>query len=971
MKQSPQGSTVLSAFRLIFTPPLYDDDNALSATARRLHSTAWIGVGLTFVHVSLLFFVFPASLRGLLVFAPFALLLFGSTLALIYARRLTLATRLFLSGAWVIITLITVLSGGTKAPYYWMYSLVVMTSLLYRQLRMAIFYGSLTIGAGCIMALAANANLLPSPVATPISAWISQSITLIALGLIVWLAVRDSSLALAKVQEQLSERMKAEAALRESEERFRLISSVTSDYTFYSRFTAGNGLETTLLGGAFEAISGYTAQEYLARGGWSATVHPADRDKDAQDLAMLRENRQVETEVRIIKKSGEVRWVRVNAHPIWDAEKNELVGINGAVRDITERKLTEQTLRENEAKFRAIFETSASAITIARQDGTVVDANPAFLNIVGKRRDEVLGKTPVDLGILPDILTMNQMTDQLWTNGSLKNREWEFRRDDGRVFDLLTSYRQVAIAERLHVLAVTVDITERKRAEASLAQERKLMRAVIDHIPDNIYVKDREGRFLLNNAESMRILGVARQEDLLGKSDFDFFPHDLARRWQEEQRAIMESGIPMLDSEEFLPWNSVKRRWIIGYAIPLHDDLGNVIGLVGINRDITDRKSAAEALRESEEKFRTFFELAPYGIMIQKRGGEVLNVNQAFLDEIGYRLEQIQGKNIFDSELFPIFRDREAVRRLTYQLENNGRMTNQEINIHHADGHPMTILISSQFIRLSGEVHVLTIGVDISYRKQREEEIKTLNAELELRVAKRTAQLEAVNKELESFSYSVSHDLRAPLRSIDGFSQALLEDYDAALDETGQNYLRRIRASAQRMGNMIDALLTLARISRSPLNLLSVDLSSLAAEVVTSLAEQQPERTVDVRIMPGVQGWGDARLLQIALQNLLQNAWKYTSKQASARIEFGARTIDEETVYVVSDNGVGFDMAYVDKLFGAFQRLHADSEFQGTGIGLATVHRVIHRHGGRIWAEAEVSHGATFYFTLGAWNHGS
>ena len=243
-------------------------------------------------------------------------------------------------------------------------------------------------------------------------------------------------------------------------------------------------------------------------------------------------------------------------------------------------------------------------------------------------------------------------------------------------------------------------------------------------------------------------------------------------------------------------------------------------------------------------------------------------------------------------------------------------------------------------------------------------EVKSYADELERRVAERTVELEAANHEMEAFSYSVSHDLRAPLRAMDGFSQALMEDYSSSLDETGQDYLSRVRSASRHMAQLIDGLLSLSRVVRVEMRREPVDLSALALEEAETLRRIEPERRVELTIAPGLEAWGDPRLLGLVLQNLLSNAWKFTSRCDEAHIEFGALEEQESLAYFVRDDGAGFEMAYADKLFNAFQRLHSTSDYPGTGVGLATVQRIIRRHGGQVRAEGEVGKGATFYFTL-------
>jgi signal transduction histidine kinase len=268
-------------------------------------------------------------------------------------------------------------------------------------------------------------------------------------------------------------------------------------------------------------------------------------------------------------------------------------------------------------------------------------------------------------------------------------------------------------------------------------------------------------------------------------------------------------------------------------------------------------------------------------------------------------------------------------------------------------------------VRDGSVVGTVVSFVDVSERKRAEAELAQHRERLEELVGERTAQLEAANRELEAFSYSVSHDLRAPLRAIDGFSQALLEDHGHDLGVDARGYLDRVRSAVQRMGVLIDDLLELSRVSRAAMQIGEIDLSVMASEIVADRRAAEPQRHVEVVIAPALVALGDARLLAVAFTNLLDNAWKYTGRNPDARIEVGAEPTNGERVFFVRDNGVGFDMQFADKLFGAFQRLHSERDFPGTGVGLATVARIVQRHGGRVWAEGVPGQGATFYFTLG------
>lgn len=453
---------------------------------------------------------------------------------------------------------------------------------------------------------------------------------------------------------------------------------------------------------------------------------------------------------------------------------------------------------------------------------------------------------------------------------------------------------------------------------------------------------------------ALATLALARAGDSLAGPVHEAVQAHAHAQWAEWTLGVGVAAVALLAL--VLLWNVQLRRSVGEHTQQLEEE--------------TNRRSGVQRqLKASQEMVQLIFGAAAAGIVMDTSEGHFLMANPAYLATIGYTEAELRIMDMRELT-HPDDRVRYAGLRARMIAGEFSTFSDEKRYLQKGGGIVWVRVTVSLVQSADGQpACVMAMVDDITGRRQAQEDILRLNAELESRVSRRTARLEAVNKELETFAYSVSHDLRSPLNTINGFSQLLERVAGEQLGQQGRHYLNRIQAGTRQMGELIEGLLSLTNVTRDSLHPGTVDLSAIARQMIQELQDAEPGREANVLIEEGLLAQGDPRLLAVVLRHLLGNAWKFTAKQAIARIDFGwDMDVNGETVYYIRDNGAGFDMAYADKLFVAFQRLHSPSEILGSGIGLATVQRIIARHGGKIWAQAAVGLGAVFYFTLGIAN---
>jgi PAS domain S-box-containing protein len=618
-----------------------------------------------------------------------------------------------------------------------------------------------------------------------------------------------------------------------------------------------------------------------------------------------------------------------------------------------------------EAHFRALLEAAPDGVVIADSDGRIVLVNAQTERLFGYERDSLIGR--------PLTLLMPERFHEAHEDGLRrvaaggeqrvigKAVELVGRRKDGAEFPLELSLASVTVDRQRQFTGILRDVTERKADEQRFLDREARFRSVLDAAPDAIVIVDVDGRIVLVNAQTERLFGYARDR-LVGQPVEILVPESLQGRHVGHRRDFLAAPRVRSMGEGL----DLSGRRADGTEFPIAISLSPVETTEGALtiaaiRDVTYAKQAEKALRDRETRLRALLEAAPDAVVIANKQGRIELVNAQTERLFGYPRDRLIGQPI--EILVPErFQSRHVGHREGYLAEPRVRSMGEGLELYgrRADGSEFPVAISLSPVETAEGALVIAAVRDVTERHRIEREIQDLNE----RLTRDNTELAAVNRELEAFSYSVSHDLRAPLRAIDGFSQALLEDCGGDLGDIGRGYLSRVRRAAQRMGVLIDDLIKLSRVTRADMHLQGVDLSAMAQRIAQDLKADEPDRMADFEIQGGLAANGDARLLQIVLENFMGNAWKFTAGRAPTRIEFGCCRHDDQTAYFIRDNGAGFDMAHADQLFRAFQRLHDAEQFPGTGIGLATVQRIVHKHGGRVWAAAEVGKGATFYFTL-------
>ncbi len=756
----------------------------------------------------------------------------------------------------------------------------------------------------------------------------------------------------------ISERKLAEENLRKNEALFRSMIENSNDIIM-RQDRQGNVKYITP---SITKIAGYTQEEFSTQLP-IAFLTEEDAQKANQDFkqALKKPGETITSLYRLRHKNGSLLWMESKAVNLLNVPGVESVVVN--IRDVTQTRDGDEKLRKQEDFYKALIEHSEDLTIMTDAENRLIYCSPSILRTLGYTATEYAGMHPLqdthpdDMEIVQTAMQQAAKTPGVAVQLVLrqKNKDGHFLWMEGTVTNLLNTPAVAAIVYNLR------DVTDRIAAELKARKSETILSSFFGSSTEAFLLVDRNYRIMTFNTKANQYtLNSENRSLVVGENILDALPPS-----RKEDYANLLAKVFNNESFSFDSQATDTGLWYHVVLNPVRTEMGTVIGACFIISDITQQKLAQEALSKSEANLRTILNNADTAYVLLNNNFDILSFNQLAND---YALLDL-GKSLVEGDNFiqTLWKKWQPTAFTNMNKVLEGDTAEYESSYLQANGERLWFHVRINRIMDEREkvIGLCISASNITERKLAENQIREFSVQLEQKVKERTYELEVANKELESFSYSVSHDLRAPLRSLNGYSQALLEDYGSKLEERAQHYLKRIQLNSERMANLIDDLLKLSRVTRQVLSKQEINLSKVAREVVKELEEKYPLEYTNVHIDSGMITQADPHLIRIALHNLLDNAIKFSAKAEQPEIIFSS-FVDENNrkVWFVTDNGVGFDMQYAGKLFGAFQRLHDKDDYPGTGIGLSIVQRVINRHGGKIWAEASVNGGAKFFFTL-------